>query len=101
MKHKANFAYYITMVPLTDSMPSFSLRYLSPHNLIKQKKMSTHYNWNCFAKKPEITKLSKAMKPKANFAQYITMVPLTDSMPSFSIRCLSPHGLIKQMLNVY
>ena len=36
------------------------------------------------------------MKPKANFAHYIIMVPLTDSMPSFSLRCLSSHSLIKQ-----
>ena len=36
------------------------------------------------------------MKPKANFAHYITMVPLTDSMPSLSLRCLSPHSLMKQ-----
>ena len=28
--------------------------------------------------------------------QYITLVPLTDSMQSFSPRCLSPHSLIKQ-----
>ena len=36
------------------------------------------------------------MKPKANFAHYITMVPLTDSMVSFFLRCFSPHSLIKQ-----
>ena len=38
------------------------------------------------------------MKPKANFAHYIpiTMIPLTDSMQSFSLSCLSPHSLIKQ-----
>ena len=34
------------------------------------------------------------MKPNANFAHYITMVPLTDSMQSFSPRCLYPHSLI-------
>ena len=48
-----------------------------------------------------ITKFSKAMKPKANFAHYITLVPLTDIMPSFSLRCLSTRSLIKQMLNIY
>ena len=36
------------------------------------------------------------MKPKANFAHYITMVPLTDSMLSFSLRCLSPYSFIQQ-----
>ena len=41
------------------------------------------------------------MKPLANFAHYKAMVPLTDSMPSFSQRCLSPHSLIKQKLNIY
>ena len=46
---QSQFAHYITMVPLTDSMQSFSPRCLSPHSLIKQKKISTHYNWNCFA----------------------------------------------------
>ena len=38
MKPKANFSHYITMVPLTDSMQSFSLRYLSPHSSMKQRK---------------------------------------------------------------
>ena len=41
------------------------------------------------------------MKPNANFAYYITMVPLTGSMPSFSLRCLSPQSLINQKLNIY
>ena len=45
---------------------------------------------------PEITKFSKTMEPKANFAHYITMVPLTDSMQSFSVRCISPYSLMKQ-----
>ena len=36
------------------------------------------------------------MKPKANFAHYINTVPLTDSMQSFALRCLSSHRLIKQ-----
>ena len=36
------------------------------------------------------------MKPKANFAHHITMVPLTGSMQSFFLRCLSSHSLIKQ-----
>ena len=36
------------------------------------------------------------MKPKANFGHYITMVPLTDSMQSFPLRCLSSQSLIKQ-----
>ena len=36
------------------------------------------------------------MIPKTNFAHCITMVALTDSMQSFSLRCLSPPTLIKQ-----
>ena len=33
------------------------------------------------------------MTPKAIFVHYMTRVPLTDSMQSFSLRCLSPHSL--------
>ena len=36
------------------------------------------------------------MKPESNFAHNITVVPLTDSMHRFSLRCLFPHNLIKQ-----
>ena len=54
MKPKANFAHYINMAPLIDSMQSFSLRCLYSHSLIKQRKcqhtiIETHYNWNCLA----------------------------------------------------
>ena len=41
------------------------------------------------------------MKPWASFAHYITMVPLTGSMQSFPLRCLSPHSLINQKSNIY
>ena len=91
MKPKAYFARYITMVPHTvndtDSMHSFFFpEVFLPSQLTQTKKMSTHYNWNCFA-----ARTYKAMKPKANFAHYITMVPLTDSMQRFSHKCPSPH----------
>ena len=94
MKPKAIFAHYITMVSLTDRMQSFSLRCLSPHSLTKQRKCQHTVTQTVFLE--EMTKFSKTMKPKANFAHYITMIPLTDSMQSFSPRCLSPHSLMKQ-----
>ena len=43
---------------------------------------SDNYNQNSFASQ-KLQLFSKAMKPKASFAHYITMVPLTDSMPEF------------------
>ena len=87
MKPKVNFARYITMAPLTDSMPEFFPWLPLPTQLNQTKKMSNHYNWNCFACQ-KLQLFSKAMKPKANFAHWITLVPLTDSMPEFSLRCL-------------
>ena len=49
MKPKASFAHYITMAPLTDSMPEFFPEVPLPTKLNQAKKMSNHYNWNCFA----------------------------------------------------
>ena len=44
--------------------------------------MSNYSNQNSFASQ-KLQLFSKAMKPKASFAHYITMVPLADSMPEF------------------
>ena len=40
--------------------------------------MSNHYNQNSSAGQ-KLQLFSKALKPKANFVQYITIVPLTDA----------------------
>ena len=52
--------------------------------------MSNHQNQNSFASQ-KLQLFSKAMKPKASFAHYITMVPLTDSMPEFFPEVPFPH----------
>ena len=44
--------------------------------------MSNYSNQNSFACQ-KLQWFSKAMKHKASFAYYITMVPLADSMPEF------------------
>ena len=38
-------------------------------------------------------KIQQSNETQSQFIHYITMVPLTDSMQSFSLRCLSPHSL--------
>ena len=45
--------------------------------------------------------LARNYKIKPSNAHYITVVPLTGSMPSFALRCISPHSLINQQLNIY
>ena len=55
---------------------------ISPHTAYNQTKMSNHWNQNSFVSQ-KIRLFSKALKPKASFAHYITMVPLTDGMPGF------------------
>ena len=82
MKPKAKFVHCITMVPLTDSMPKFFPEVPLPTQLNQAKKMPNHCNWNCFVSQ-KLQLFSKAMKSKANFAHYITMAPLTESMPEF------------------
>ena len=41
-----------------------------------------HLSQNCLSNQ-KLQLFNKAMKPKANSAHYITMAPLTDSMPEF------------------
>ena len=62
VKPKANFAHYITRIPLTDSMPEFFPEVSLPTQLNQAQKMSNHYNWNCFAI-PKSQLFSNAMKP--------------------------------------
>ena len=102
MKPKASFAHYITMAPLTDSMPEFFSEVPLPTQLNQSKEISNHYNWNCFASQ-KLQLFSKALKPKANFAHYITMVPLTDSMPKFfpEVRLPTQLNQAKKMSNHY
>ena len=69
MKPKASFAHYITMVPLTDSLPEFFPEVPLPTYLNQANKMSNHYNWDCFASQ-KLQLFSKAMKPKASFAHF-------------------------------
>ena len=82
MKPKASFPHYITMAPLTDSMPEFFPVVTFPTQLNQAKIMSNPYIWNCFPCQ-KLQLFSKVMKPKASFPHYITMAPLTDSMPEF------------------
>ena len=69
MKPKASFAHYITMVPLTDSLPEFFREVPLPIYLNQANEMSNHYNWNCFANQ-KLQLFSKAMKPKASFVHF-------------------------------
>ena len=66
MKSKANFEHYITMAPLTDSMPEFFPEVPLPTQLNQAQKMLNHYNWNCFASQ-KLQLFSKATKPKVSF----------------------------------
>ena len=78
MKPKANFIHYITMAPLTERMLSFSLRCLSLHSLVEQRKCQI-----TLIEAVLPARNCNAMKPKANFVHYITMAPLTQSMSEF------------------
>ena len=63
-------------------MVVFFLKVSLPTQPNQAKGMSNHYNENNNAYQ-KLQLFRKAMKPKANFANYTSMAPLTDGMPKF------------------
>ena len=69
---------------------------LPTHIWVTRPQWVNHLNQNCFANQ-KLQLFNKAMKPRANSVHYITMVPLTDSMPwVFPWDVFPPDSLIEQ-----